>query len=72
MNAYEHIGQVDRIDAAINDLIPEDAKIEVLAEGFDWTEGPLWVEEGEYVLFSDIPPNNIHKWIIRTLYLENI
>ncbi|MDW3652907.1 MAG: SMP-30/gluconolactonase/LRE family protein [Bacteroidia bacterium] len=62
MDAYKHIGQIDRIDAAINELIPEDAEIEVLAEGFDWTEGPLWVEDGEYVLFSDIPPNNIHKW----------
>lgn len=62
MDAYEHIGQIDRLEDAINDLIPEDAKIEVLAEGFDWTEGPVWVEEGEFVLFSDIPPNKVHKW----------
>lgn len=59
---YEHIGQIDRHDAMINDLIPEDAKIEILADGFDWTEGPLWVEDGEYLLFSDIPPNSVYKW----------
>ncbi|MEM6806705.1 MAG: hypothetical protein AAF696_35215 [Bacteroidota bacterium] len=62
IDSYKHIGSIERMDASINQLIPEDAKIEVLAEGFDWTEGPLWVEEGQYVLFSDIPPNSIYKW----------
>jgi gluconolactonase len=36
--------------------------IEVLGEGFDWTEGPIWVKDGGYLLFSDIPRNSIYKW----------
>ncbi|MFK7979885.1 MAG: SMP-30/gluconolactonase/LRE family protein [Saprospiraceae bacterium] len=60
--ALKTIGSVERLSEAINDLIAKDAKIEVLADGFTWTEGPLWVEDGQYVLFSDIPPNRIMKW----------
>jgi gluconolactonase len=41
-------------------LIDADAKQEILAEGFDWTEGPLWVEDLKGLLFTDIPKNAIH------------
>ena len=33
-----------------------------LSEGFKWSEGPVWVEYGRYLLFSDIPPNRVYKW----------
>ena len=33
-----------------------------LGEGFKWSEGPVWVNYGRYLLFSDIPPNRIYKW----------
>ncbi|MFI4876397.1 MAG: SMP-30/gluconolactonase/LRE family protein [Blastopirellula sp. JB062] len=56
------IGKIQRLDPAIDKLIPADAVIEVLADGFDWSEGPVWVPQGEYLLFSDIPPNRIIKW----------
>jgi gluconolactonase len=36
--------------------------MEVLAGGFDWTEGPLWIKEGGYLIFSVIPPNKIVRW----------
>jgi gluconolactonase len=36
--------------------------LEILADGFDWTEGPLWVPEFEMLLFCDIPPNKIYQW----------
>lgn len=42
-------------------MIDPDAKIEVLARGFKWTEGPLYVEKGDYLLFSDIPKNKVYK-----------
>jgi gluconolactonase len=32
------------------------------AGGYDWTEGPVWIKDGGYLLFSDIPPNQIHRW----------
>jgi gluconolactonase len=59
----ETIGRIERKDPAIDQLIPKDAKIEVLAGGFRWTEGPLWVKkDGGYLLFSDIPNNRVVKW----------
>lgn len=59
---YPTIGDVERLDPALNTLIPEDAEIEMLAEGFDWAEGPLWVSAGGYLLFSDVPANRIYRW----------
>jgi gluconolactonase len=61
------LGEVMRLDPAIDKLLPKDAKIEVLGSGFEWTEGPVWVkakgEEPGYLLFSDIPRNSIMKWV---------
>ena len=52
-----------RLNAAMNDIVPADAKIEKLHSGFQFTEGPVWVTEGgPYLLFSDIPANAIYKW----------
>ncbi|HXD87803.1 MAG TPA: SMP-30/gluconolactonase/LRE family protein [Urbifossiella sp.] len=56
------IGSIDRKNPKINDLIPKDAQIEVLAAGYKWTEGPLWNKKGGFLLFSDIPNNRIVKW----------
>jgi gluconolactonase len=56
------LGSVERLDPALDALIPKDAKMEILADGFDWTEGPVWVKDGGYLLFSDIPPNKVLKW----------
>jgi gluconolactonase len=53
---------IERIDPALDRLVAPDAVIEVLAGGYDWTEGPVWVKDGGYLLFSDIPPNRIHRW----------
>ncbi len=47
-------------DEALNLLDPE-AKIEVIGSGFQWTEGPLYVSKGKYLLFSDIPNNTVYK-----------
>ena len=60
--APKTIGEIVRLDPALDKLLPKDAKIEVLADGFEWTEGPVWVPDGEYLLFSDIPRNHIVKW----------
>jgi gluconolactonase len=57
------IGAVERRSADLDALVDPGARFEVLASGFDWSEGPLWVpEDGGYVLFSDIPPNRVMKW----------
>ncbi len=57
------IGTVIRLDDRIDALVPADAVIEKLAEGFEWSEGPVWSpDEGGYLLFSDIPVNTIYRW----------
>lgn len=56
------LGTIERLDPAFDQLIPKDAKTVVLAGGFEWTEGPVWVPDGNYLLFSDIPRNMIWKW----------
>jgi gluconolactonase len=70
---FPFIGKIYREDPELDRLIPRDARIEVLASGFDWTEGPVWVRDGGYLLFSDIPRNSIMKWkegIGATLYMK--
>lgn len=56
------MGSIERKDPAFDALIPKDAAIEVLAGGFKWSEGPVWVKDGGYLLFSDIPNNRVCKW----------
>ena len=60
--AFPVQGSIERLDPAINALIPQGAQVEKLADGFAWTEGPVWRKSGGYLLFSDIPRNTIYKW----------
>ncbi len=55
------LGTIERLDPALDELLPKRAVIEKLAEGFDWSEGPIWMPAG-YLLFSDVPLNTIFKW----------
>ena len=59
-----NIGRLESLDPGFDQRIADDAKIEVLAGGFTWTEGPVWVsdESGGHLLFSDIPRNSIFRW----------
>jgi gluconolactonase len=59
---YKKTGLFEVIDPSFLNLVDTAAGIEILAEGFEWSEGPVWVANGNYVLFTDIPPNKIMKW----------
>jgi gluconolactonase len=59
---YPTMGKIIRNDPRFDKLVPKDAKLEKLATGFKWTEGPVWIKDGGYLLFSDIPNNTINKW----------
>lgn len=61
-NTQKTIGTIHRDNQEINCLIPADAVIEILAEGFDWSEGPVWIKDGGYLLFNDIPQNTTFQW----------
>ncbi|MDX1546671.1 MAG: SMP-30/gluconolactonase/LRE family protein [Rhodothermales bacterium] len=56
------MGHVERLDPRLDALVDPDARFEVLSSGHAWTEGPVWVADGAYLLFSDIPPNTIFRW----------
>ena len=56
-------GTVLRNDPAMDDLVPVDAVVEKIADGFMFTEGPVWVPgETDRLYFSDIPANTIYRW----------
>ena len=58
----KYIGQIARLDPGLDNIIDKNAKIEVIGDGFLWSEGPVWVKNGGYLLFSDVPANTIYKW----------
>ncbi|CAN5302130.1 SMP-30/gluconolactonase/LRE family protein [soil metagenome] len=60
--AFPTIGKIHVEDAGLEKLISKDAQLEVLASGFEWTEGPVWIKGENYLLFSDIPNNAVMKW----------
>ena len=70
---YPILGTIERLDPRFDQLVPHDAVLEKLAEGFKWSEGPVWIGRagenghprsaaGGYLLFSDIPNNSVMKW----------
>lgn len=59
---YKTVGIVERYDNALDKIVSPNAKAEIIAEGFDWSEGALWVEKYKMLLFSDVPTNTIYKW----------
>jgi gluconolactonase len=53
---------LERLDPAVDQLVPSNATVERVATGFDkWTEGPVWTHSG-VLLFAEIPANNIIEW----------
>ncbi len=57
------IGEIERLDPALDALVPPDAKMEIIVDGLDWCEGPLWIPaDGGFLIFSDIPQNKIYRW----------
>lgn len=61
-SGFPAIGKIERLSSELDKLLPDSAKIELLDSGYVWTEGPVWVAAGDYLLFSDVPENKIYKW----------
>lgn len=62
MHSMEPMGEVVRLDPRLDKLIGADAKLEKVASGFDWAEGPIWQQSEKRLLFSDIPKNMVWQW----------
>lgn len=54
--------KVMSLDPRFDQLVPKDARLEKIADGFTWVEGPVWNKQGKYLLFSDIPANTVYQW----------
>ena len=52
--------KIERVDPSLDQLLAIDTPIEKLAEGFNWSEGPVWFQGS--VVFSDVPENIIYQW----------
>lgn len=64
-NATEKLADSTSIEILDNEaltLIDTAARVENLAGGYEWTEGPLYIADGDYLLFSDVPKNKVYKW----------
>jgi gluconolactonase len=55
-------GSVERNSHLLDDIISPGELPEIIAEGFEWTEGPLWFPGQDMLLFSDIPENSVYQW----------
>ena len=55
-------GSIERLDPRLDAIVPPNAVIEVLSEGHEWVEGPVWVPALQSILYSDIPNNAIYRW----------
>ena len=59
---YKTAGNIEKTDALLDAVISSSAKVEIIAEGFEWSEGPIWIEKQKMLLFSDVPTNTVYKW----------
>lgn len=53
---------ITSLDPRFDQLVPKNAQLEKIADGFTWVEGPVWHKQGGFLLFSDIPANTVYKW----------
>jgi gluconolactonase len=53
---------IDVLDDRLLDLLQPDVELELLGSGFTFTEGPIWVPDGQYLLFSDVPTSRRLRW----------
>lgn len=59
---YLQEAHIHLIDKELMEVLDPESKLEILSEGHDWTEGPLWLEDQQKLLFSDIPRNTVYSW----------
>ena len=73
-NSWKDIGKIYTIDQELNSIITPGTKVEKIADGFQFTEGPVWHPNG-YLLFSDPNTNTIYRYDSRdhnvTVYMSH-
>ncbi len=54
--------RVRRLSPKLDRMIVPGTQPQVIATGIRWAEGPVWVADGKYLLFSDPPANLVRRW----------
>ncbi len=55
-------GDVEIFDAKAEELLDPNARLEHLASGYSWAEGPVWHFEAGYLTFSDVIGNQMYRY----------
>ena len=53
---------IRRLSPRLDRIVPPASQVEMIAHNIKWAEGPVWVREGGYFLFSDPPANIMRRW----------
>ena len=61
LDSWKNLGSIVRVSEKLDAIVDQDVKIEKLADGFQFIEGPVWHPDG-YLLFSDPNANVIYKY----------
>lgn len=56
------VATIESLDESFHHIIHDTARVEIIAEGFNWSEGPLWLDSYQTLLFTDVPENTIYRW----------
>ena len=59
---FKTLGSIKSQDPRFFTLVAQDSRIEVLGEGFNWSEGPVWLRTARTLVFSDVPSNTVYQW----------
>jgi gluconolactonase len=61
-NIGDTLGYIEKYDDELDQILNDEATPVIIGENFLWSEGPVWVDEHQFLLFSDVPSNTIYKW----------
>ncbi len=62
LGRYPTMGYLEKLSPEFDRIVPPHAKIEIIADGHTWTEGPVWIPSQQCLLYSDVPRNIAYKW----------
>lgn len=60
------VAVIESLDERFHQIVHDTARVEIIAEGFEWAEGPLWLDSYGTLLFTDVPANTAYKWSEQT------
>lgn len=56
------IGSIEKLDPGLDAVIQGTPPVEIIGDGFEWCEGPLWLETQQKLLLSDVFRNTVYQW----------